>query len=179
LRPPARATAVLAAVVAGVVAMVLIVSSMGSSKGSGAAHSATSGSVHALRGHGRLRGGASSRAAAHGTGRTYVVVLNGTGVTGLAHQVSGQLHQSGYSQATALAGRPAGTNQVTVVEYTGGHRADAQGVARSLGLTRTQPIEASVASLSGSAPVVVVVGADRASSAGGGESPGGAATASR
>jgi hypothetical protein len=170
---------VLGAVIAGVVAIVLIASSTGSSGGSGRAGSATSGSVHALRGHVRSHGGGSSRAAVHGTGQTSVVVLNGTGVTGLAHQVSAKLHQSGYSQATALAGRPAGANRVTVVEYASGHRADAQGVARSLGVTQVQPTETSVASLSGSAPVVVVVGADRASSAGGGESGGGAATASR
>jgi hypothetical protein len=93
---------------------------------------------------------------------TSVVVLNGTGTTGLAHRVSGELTQHGFSRATALNGRPPGANQVTVVEYAGGHKADAQGVARALGVTQAQPMEGTVASLAGSATVVVIVGLDKA-----------------
>jgi hypothetical protein len=92
-----------------------------------------------------------------------VVVLNGTGTTGLAHRISGQLRQSGYTRATALNGRPPGANQVTAVEYASGHRSEAQGVARALGVTQAQPMEATVASLSGSATIVVIVGLDKAS----------------
>jgi hypothetical protein len=91
-----------------------------------------------------------------------VAVLNGTGTAGLAHRVAGELQQSGYSQATPLGGSPPGANQVTVVEYASGHQRDAEGVARSLGVGQAQPMEASVASLSGSATVVVIVGLDKA-----------------
>ena len=108
---------------------------------------------------------------------THVVVLNGTETSNLAHDVSGELRQSGYSQATPLAGRPPGANGVTVVEYAPGHRADAQGVARSLSVSRVQPLESATAALASSATVVVVVGADRASSAGGGGESSGTATA--
>ena len=94
-----------------------------------------------------------------------MAVLNGTETTGLAHRISGNLHQSGYSRATALNGRPPGANQVTVVEYASGHRADAQGVARALGVTQAQPMEGTVASLAGSATVVVIVGLDKAATA--------------
>jgi hypothetical protein len=93
---------------------------------------------------------------------TTVTVLNGTEKAGLAHRISTQLQQGGYSQASALGGRPAGANQTTVVEYTAGHRADAEGVARSLSVSQVQPIESAVASLAGSARVVVIVGADTA-----------------
>jgi len=93
-----------------------------------------------------------------------VVVLNGTGTAGLAHRVASELRQSGYSQATPLGGSPPGANQVTVVEYASGHQRDAEGVARSLGVGQAQPMEASVASLSGSATVVVIVGLDKAAS---------------
>jgi hypothetical protein len=89
-------------------------------------------------------------------------VLNGTETTGLAHRVSSALQQRGYSQATALSGRPPGTNQVTVVQYASGHQSDAQGVARSLSVSQVQPMEAAVSSLSGTAKVVVIVGADQA-----------------
>ena len=83
--------------------------------------------------------------------------------TGLAHYVAGQLRQSGFSRANALTGRPPGANQVTVVEYASGHRADAARVARALGVGQPEPMEATVASLSGSAAVAVIVGLDRAS----------------
>jgi LytR cell envelope-related transcriptional attenuator len=95
---------------------------------------------------------------------TSVAVLNGTETNGLAHAVSNSLRENGYVQATALNGRPPGANQVTVVEFAKDHRADAEGVARSLSVTRVQPMEAVAASLSGSATVVVIVGLDKAAS---------------
>ena len=70
-----------------------------------------------------------------------ITVLNGTETAGLAHQISANLQQSGYSQAAALAGRPPGANQVTVVEYASGHQAEAEAVARSLGVSQVQPME--------------------------------------
>jgi hypothetical protein len=91
-----------------------------------------------------------------------VVVLNGTGTTGLAHHVSEELQQGGYSRASALDGRPPGANQVTVVEYASGRQADAQRLARSLGVSQAQPIEGTVASMAPGAGVVVIVGLDKA-----------------
>jgi hypothetical protein len=91
-----------------------------------------------------------------------VTVLNGTETSGLAHRIAAQLHQSGFTRAAAVSGRPPGANQVTVVEYASGHRSDAQAVARALGVGQPQPIEETVSSLGGSASVVVVVGLDKA-----------------
>jgi len=48
------------------------------------------------------------------------------------------------------------------VEYTPGHEAAAQGVARSLSVTTVQPMESATASLAGSASVAVIVGLDKA-----------------
>ena len=107
----------------------------------------------------------SKQAKAAPPAETDVVVLNGTLTTGLAHHVSAELQQSGYSQASALTGRPPGANEVTVVQYAAGHQADANGVAKALSVSHVQPIEQAVASLAGSAKVVVVVGADRAAQA--------------
>jgi hypothetical protein len=95
---------------------------------------------------------------------TAVVVLNGTETTGLAHRLSSELQVKGYSQATALFTRPPGANEVTVVEYAAGHQADAAGVARSLAVSHVEPMEQAVAQLAGSAKVVVVAGADKATS---------------
>jgi hypothetical protein len=91
-----------------------------------------------------------------------VAVLNGTETTGLAHRISAELQRRGYSQAAALSGRPAGATQETVVQYAGGHQSGAEAVAHSLGVSKVQPMEAAVASLGGSAKVVVIVGADKA-----------------
>ena len=91
-----------------------------------------------------------------------MVVLNGTTTTGLAARTAEQLQQHGYSKAGALTGQPPGANQVTSVQYTSGHSADAQNVARALGVSQAQPIEGTVASLAPSATVVVIVGLDKA-----------------
>jgi hypothetical protein len=93
---------------------------------------------------------------------TPISVLNGTEAAGLAHHVSASLQQRGYSQAAALAGRPPGANQVTVVQYASGHRPEAEAVAHTLGVQTVQPLESAVSALAGTAKVVVVVGADEA-----------------
>jgi LytR cell envelope-related transcriptional attenuator len=103
---------------------------------------------------------------------TQVAVINGTGTAGLAHRLAASLQQSGYSQATPLDGVPPGTRQTTVVQYTSGHRAEASGVARSLGVSQVQPIEASVSQLVGSSTVVVVAGLNSATAAGSAEASG-------
>jgi len=93
---------------------------------------------------------------------TSVAVLNATEAEGLAHRTASALQQNGYSQATALSGRPPGSGQVSMVEYVGGHQAEAEGVAHSLAITHVLPIEAGVTALAGQAFVVVIVGQDRA-----------------
>jgi hypothetical protein len=161
-RSPARVVVLLVAgVVLLVVALVLILSNTGG--GSSTANSAHRTAAHA-RAHARHSAAGSRRTAAApaGAGATNVVVLNGTSTAGLAHRVAGELRQSGYSQATPMGGSPPGANQVTVVEYASGHQGDAEGIARSLRVGQAQPMEASVASLSGSATVVVIVGLDKA-----------------
>ena len=107
-------------------------------------------------------------AVASNPSETAVVVLNGTGTPDLAHHLASDLQQSGYTLAAASTGVPPGTHATTVVEYTSGHRADAKAVAKTLNVTQVQAIESTIASLSGSATVVVLAGADPASQLGGG-----------
>jgi hypothetical protein len=151
---------IIGGVLAGVAAVVLVVSSLTGGSSTSSAPSAASSAA----------GGASNRALS--PAQMNVAVLNGTSTNGLAHLVSGELRQNGYSRAAPLTGHPPGANQLTAVQYASGHRADAQAVARSLGVAQVKPIEAGVASLSRSATVVVIVGADRASSGAGAESSG-------
>jgi hypothetical protein len=93
---------------------------------------------------------------------TNVAVLNATETEGLAHRTASELQQNGYSQAAALNGKPPGSGQVSIVEYASGHQAEAEGVAHSANVTHVQPMEAAVAALANSAPVVLIVGADKA-----------------
>jgi hypothetical protein len=155
------------AAVAGAVLVVAVAVVLVSAGGSGSKKPAGSqisnvvsvGSTHTAT---KKKSSKSSRASTPTTNpaETIVTVLNGTEKPGLAHRVSGQLQQSGYSQANALNGHPSGANSTTVVEYAGGHQADAEGVARSLSIKQVQPLESAVVPLAGSAKVVVIVGAD-------------------
>jgi hypothetical protein len=159
-----------AAIVALVVVVTVAVASLGGggSSRNRAVHSSSTGSLTrggATRGKARLKasskssGAAASQAAA---ADTPITVLNGTETAGLAHRISASLQQRGYSQAAALSGRPPGSGQISVVQYTAGHKPEAEAVARSLSIAQVQPLEAAVAALAGSAKVVVIVGADKA-----------------
>lgn len=112
-------------------------------------------------------------AVASNPSETAVVVLNGTGTPELAHHLAADLQQGGYTLAAASTGvPPGGARATTVVQYTHGHRADAKAVAKALNVAQVQPIESAIASLAGSATVVVLAGADQASQLGGTQSNG-------
>jgi hypothetical protein len=148
--------------------VVLVVSSVkgGSSVGSAATGSSSTASAHHGATHAKSHPRSSATTQPSTTtaspAETSVAVLNGTETANLAHDVSGNLREDGYTQATPLNGRPPGANEVTVVEYAPGHEAEAQNVARSLAVTHVQPLESGAASLAGSAAVVVIVGLDKA-----------------
>jgi hypothetical protein len=161
-----------------IAAAVLIAKSVGGSSGTNkAATTSASSTTHATSAHhakAKAKPHAGAATATTAPAETVVDVLNGTNTTGLAHRIAGELQKNGYSQATALAGRPSGSNQASIVQYAGGHQGDAQAVAHSLSVSQVQPLEGSVATLAPAASVVVIVGLDRASAGGGEESSGGA-----
>jgi LytR cell envelope-related transcriptional attenuator len=95
-------------------------------------------------------------------GSISVAVLNGTQTTGLAHRVAGELKHAGYSQAIAQSGTPPTSGGASAVEFAEGHQGEAESIARSLSIAHVVPLEGAVGSLAGTASVVVVVGADRA-----------------
>jgi len=159
---------IVGAMIVVVVALVVVLSSSGggSSPGQGAASVSSSTTQAHTRTHRQRTSshqGAGSSAAAS-PGETSVTVLNGTSTNGLAHGLSKNLQQSGYTQAAALGGTPPGSHATTLVEYTSGHRAEAQGVASALGVAQVQPLETAVASIAGPAAVVVIAGEDKAAS---------------
>jgi hypothetical protein len=155
-------------VVLAVAALVVIFSPF---SGSGAHGSTSKGATAPAKARAHAHGHKSASSAAKAApavvnpAEINVVVLNGTEVTGAAHRISAELGQSGYTRATPLDGRPPGANQVSVVQYVSGHQAEAQAVARTLGVALAAPIEPAVASLAGPATVVVIVGLDKATTA--------------
>jgi hypothetical protein len=178
-RSPARVTMlIVGGVIVGIAVLVVALTSLGGGSSSNGHRStgsaatttgATAKKTHTAGEHATTHGEASAPAAS--PAETQVVVLNGTNTTGLAHKLSANLQQSGYSQSQALNGTPPGSHPATVVEYASGHRADATHVAQALEVTRIQPLEAAVSSLVGSATVVVLAGLDKATPpvSGGGE----------
>ena len=187
-RSPARATVLIAgAVIIGAVALVVVLTSLGggaSSKGASGTSASSRGAAKRARtrAHRSTARSApvSESSIASSPAEVHVVVLNGTNATGLAHQLSANLQQSGFSQATPLDGTPPGSHQTTVVEYATGDRANAAEVAQALGVSQVQAMETSVTALAGGAPVVVVAGLDKAalvSREGGGEASSGASGA--
>jgi hypothetical protein len=161
-RSPGRTTAlIVGGVVVGVAVLVGVLLSLGGggsspskTTGSGASRSASSGAHRRGSHHGHAH-------AAVSPAETHVVVLNGTETTGLAHRISANLQQSGYTQSAALDARPAGRS-TSVVEYASGHNTEAQHVAQTLGIAQVQPLESAVTPLVEGATVVVIAGADQA-----------------
>jgi hypothetical protein len=169
-RSPRRATALIVGVaIVGVLVLVLAISVF---KGGGSTPPKTSSSssvseVPTTSSH------TTAGAVASNPSETAVVVLNGTGTPELAHHLAADLQQGGYTLAAASTGvPPGGTHATTMVQYAHGHRADAKAVAKALNVTQVQPIESAVASLAGSATVVVLAGTDQASQLGGAQSSG-------
>ncbi len=160
---------IVGAVVVGIVVVVLVVSLLGSgssAKSPSVVSSAATSTAHVHHGSGTSHPGSAHpsepSAPTVSPAETQVAVLNGTNAEGLAHRLAASLQQTGYSQATALSGTPAGSHQTTVIEYSAGHHAEAVQVAQALGLSQVKPIEAAVSPLVGASTVVVIAGLDKA-----------------
>jgi hypothetical protein len=182
-RSPARVTAlILGGVVIGVVILVVAISAL---KGGGgakhgtsttASNSTTTSSEISGRTHKTTHKHVSTEVAAN-PAETRVVVLNATETPELAHHLSANLQQSGYTESTPLSAHPSESRTTTVVEYVPGHRLDAQHVAQTLGVSQVAPLSSSTQALVGQATVAVIAGADQAAlgtSSGGGSAGSGA-----
>jgi hypothetical protein len=165
-RSPRKTVALIAGGALVVAAVVVALTSLGGSKGGRAATNAATttaqrAATHAAKRAHKAASKPAPKAPAVSPAETTVAVLNATEAEGLARRLASTLQQNGYSQATALYGKPPGSDQVSVVEYASGHQAEAEGVAHSISVTHVLPIEAAVTALAGSANVVVIVGADK------------------
>lgn len=89
-----------------------------------------------------------------------VTVLNGTAVPGLAGQYGDKVEHKGFQLDEV--GNSSTSFVESVVMFERGHAKEAHRVATALGISKVQPMTSDIASASGGAPVVVVVGEDNA-----------------
>ncbi|MFL5868849.1 MAG: LytR C-terminal domain-containing protein, partial [Thermoleophilaceae bacterium] len=89
-----------------------------------------------------------------------VSVLNGTTVPGLAAKVGDKVDALGFQLGNVTNNSDQSRNE-SVVLYAPGHQREAASVARKLGISQREPIDAASQSLAGDAGVVVVAGTDQ------------------
>jgi hypothetical protein len=90
-----------------------------------------------------------------------VSVLNGTAVPGLAATYGDMVERKGFQLGAVTNSARSFTN--SVVMYKRGHAPEARRVASVLGISDVRLMSADIASVSGGAPVAVIVGEDNAS----------------
>jgi hypothetical protein len=93
-----------------------------------------------------------------------VTVLNGTAVPGLAATYGDKVERKGFQLGPVTNSARSFTN--SVVMYRRGHAPEARRVASVLGISDVRLMSADIESVSGSAPVSVIVGEDNASTSG-------------
>jgi len=155
----------LLAAVAAVVVLAGVLIAVLASGSSGSSHSSASTGTHsasARHAPGASHGGAST--AASGPAQLHVVVLNSTEINGLAHRLAATLQEHGYTSAQAQSAHPSGSYTASVVEYAPGYTAEAEAVARALGIEASgvRPMESTTQSLTPGASVVVVAAGSEA-----------------
>jgi len=91
-----------------------------------------------------------------------VAVLNGTQVTGLAGTTGQKVSAAGFRLGNVATGVQDAPRAESVVLYKPGASREARAVARRLDVTQIEPVDSASSALAGTATVVVVVGADRA-----------------
>jgi LytR cell envelope-related transcriptional attenuator len=110
------------------------------------------------------KGGHGKTAAVLKPGEIEVTVLNGTAVPGLAATYGDKVERKGFQLGAVTNSATSFTN--SAVMYKRGHAPEARRVASVLGISDVRLMSADIASVSGSAPVSVIVGEDNASTSG-------------
>jgi hypothetical protein len=93
-----------------------------------------------------------------------VSVLNGTAVPGLAADYGEKVKRKGFELGEV--GNTHSAEEDSFVAFRNGHAPEAHRVAKALSISSVEPENSEISSLSGGAPVTLVVGEDNASTAG-------------
>jgi hypothetical protein len=117
-----------------------------------------------LHGFGGDDGGKKQHSAKLKPSEIEVTVLNGTAVPGLAKEYGEKLENKHFRIGTVT--NSSSSFEASVVMFDRGNAPEARRVAKELGIPDVQLMTTDVESVSGGAPVSVIVGEDNASSAG-------------
>jgi LytR cell envelope-related transcriptional attenuator len=110
------------------------------------------------------KGGHGKSAKALKPGEIEVTVLNGTAVPGLAATFGDKVERKGFQLGAVTNSSTSFTN--SVVMFQRGHAPEARRVAAALGISEVRLMTSDIASVSGGAPVSVIVGEDNAETEG-------------
>jgi hypothetical protein len=108
-------------------------------------------------------GGAKQAAAKVKPAEIEVSVLNGTSVPGLAATYGDEVEGKGFSLGAVT--NSSSSFAESVVMFKVGHKPEAQKVSKQLGISKVQPMNGEIESVSAGADVAVVVGEDNAEAA--------------
>jgi hypothetical protein len=92
-----------------------------------------------------------------------VTVLNGTSVAGLAATFGDDVESKGFNLGAVT--NSSSSFEASVVMFKPGHEMEARKVAKQLGITKLQPMNGEIQSVSAGADVAVIVGEDNAEAA--------------
>jgi hypothetical protein len=92
-----------------------------------------------------------------------VTVLNGTSVAGLAATFGDEVEGKGFNLGAVT--NSSSSFEESVVMFKPGHKMEARKVAKQLGISRLQPMNGEIQSVSAGADVAVIVGEDNAEAA--------------
>lgn len=107
------------------------------------------------------KGGQAKSAKATKPGEIEVTVLNGTAVPGLAAEFGDKVEHKGF-QLGAVTNSSTSFSE-SIVMFERGHAPEARKVAKALGISQVKLMTPDIESVSGGAPVSVIVGEDNAS----------------
>ena len=125
----------------------------------GAVYVATQGS-----GSANGKGGKAKSAKAISPGEIEVTVLNGTAVPGLAATFADKVEHKGFKRGAVTNSSTSFADSMVMFER--GHAPEARKVAKALSIAQVKLMSADIESVSGGAPVSVIVGEDNASTEG-------------
>lgn len=118
----------------------------------------------ALSGSGSGGGHGGKHSAKVSSSEIEVAVLNGTAVPGLAAGFGEKVKRKGFELGEV--GNTHSAEEDSFVAFRNGHAPEAHRVAKALSISAVKPENSEISSLSGGAPVTLVVGEDNASTAG-------------
>jgi LytR cell envelope-related transcriptional attenuator len=107
------------------------------------------------------KGGKGKSAKAVKPSEIEVTVLNGTAVDGLAGEYGDKIESKGFQLGAVTNSSTSFTDSVVMFER--GHAPEARKVAKALGISQVRLMTSDIESVSGEAPVSVIVGEDNAS----------------